>query len=277
MGRRIFSRILSPDLFSFLWEKCSEKSSRKIPGKIPQNSIVQQKSPTHFCRGAGPRSSKSCFSGRGGMRTATFEFSESFSLSRRNPYQPPELPRSPSMSFSSRESGWKIVLIREGVEYCLTEWPHIARYRDTLAAMPSLQSIPHIARCFFMEVGTPTKWCGTPPWYLVSHRQICAIPHFAAHRTTIVRYPTKIGALKTTSAVLKCSKILAPVPATTSGNCLVFSRKLLPVLVFPVLHPSAHPVVNNRHTIRQKLKGSFTGGSFRKGVRVVIVVPGGGV
>ena len=33
-----FSRILSPDFFSsFLWKKCPEKSSRKIPGKILQN------------------------------------------------------------------------------------------------------------------------------------------------------------------------------------------------------------------------------------------------
>ena len=45
--------------FSFLWEKCPEKSSRKIPGKIleilyPRN-FIQQKSPTHFCRGARPK------------------------------------------------------------------------------------------------------------------------------------------------------------------------------------------------------------------------------
>ena len=30
-----------------------------------------------------------------------------------------------------------------------------------------------------------------PPWYLVSHRHICAIPHFAIYRSIIVRYPTK--------------------------------------------------------------------------------------
>ena len=28
-----------------------------------------------------------------------------------------------------------------------------------------------------------------PPWYLVSHRHICAIPHFATYRAIIVRYP----------------------------------------------------------------------------------------
>ena len=43
----------------------------------------------------------------------------------------------------------------------------------------------------FREVGTPPKWCDTPPWYLVSHRRICAIARFATYRAIIVRYPTK--------------------------------------------------------------------------------------
>ena len=30
-----------------------------------------------------------------------------------------------------------------------------------------------------------------PPWYLVSHRHICAIPHFATYRAMIVRYPIR--------------------------------------------------------------------------------------
>ena len=30
-----------------------------------------------------------------------------------------------------------------------------------------------------------------PPLYLISHRHICAIPHFATYRAVIVRYPTK--------------------------------------------------------------------------------------
>ena len=42
-------RIFSPH---FCEKKCPEKSSRKIPGKILQK-FIQQKSPTHFCRGAG--------------------------------------------------------------------------------------------------------------------------------------------------------------------------------------------------------------------------------
>ena len=63
--------------------------------------------------------------------------------------------------------------------------PHIARYCDTVAA------IPHIARYFLREVSTPPKWCDTPPWYLSLHRHICAIPHFATYRSIIVQYPTK--------------------------------------------------------------------------------------
>ena len=47
LGRRIFSRIFSPDFFSsFLWEKCPEKSCRKIPGKILQNLF--NKNPRHI-------------------------------------------------------------------------------------------------------------------------------------------------------------------------------------------------------------------------------------
>ena len=48
-----------------------------------------------------------------------------------------------------------------------------------------------ISRDTFWEVSTLPKWCDTPPWYLVSHRHICAIPHFATYRVIIVRYPTK--------------------------------------------------------------------------------------
>ena len=50
-----FADFLSPDfLFSFLWEKGAQKNP---PGKSRQNppKFIQQKSPTHFCRGAGPK------------------------------------------------------------------------------------------------------------------------------------------------------------------------------------------------------------------------------
>ena len=68
---------------------------------------------------------------------------------------------------------------------CVAEWPHIARYCDTIAA------IPHVARYLFGEVSTPQKSCDTSPWHLVSHRHICAIHHFATYRAIIVRYPIK--------------------------------------------------------------------------------------
>ena len=54
LGRRIFSRILSPDFFSsFLWEKVPRKILQENPRQNPPK-FIQQKSPTHFCRGARP-------------------------------------------------------------------------------------------------------------------------------------------------------------------------------------------------------------------------------
>ena len=56
-GRRIFSRTLSPDLISsFLWQKVPRKILQENPRQDPQK-IIQQKSPTRFCRGAGPKMS----------------------------------------------------------------------------------------------------------------------------------------------------------------------------------------------------------------------------
>ena len=50
LGRRIFPRIFSPDFFSsFLWEKCPEKFTRKIPRKILQN-LYNKNPPKHVCR-----------------------------------------------------------------------------------------------------------------------------------------------------------------------------------------------------------------------------------
>ena len=51
-------RIFSPH---FCGKKCPEKSSRKIPGKTLQK-LYRTKSPTHFCRGAGPNDAKQFFS-----------------------------------------------------------------------------------------------------------------------------------------------------------------------------------------------------------------------
>ena len=54
LSRRIFPRIFSPDFFSsFLWEKVPRKILQENPRQNPPK-FIQQKSPTHFCRGAGP-------------------------------------------------------------------------------------------------------------------------------------------------------------------------------------------------------------------------------
>ena len=52
-----FSRGFSRRIFPphFCGKKYPEKSSRKIPKNPPK--FIQQKSPTHFCRGAGPKNS----------------------------------------------------------------------------------------------------------------------------------------------------------------------------------------------------------------------------
>ena len=69
-----------------------------------------------------------------------------------------------------------------------TEMRFIYPYRATLRYYRC--DTPHIAGCFFREVSTPPIWCDTPPpLYLVSHRHICAIPHFATYRVIIVRSP----------------------------------------------------------------------------------------
>ena len=47
---------------------------------------------------------------------------------------------------------------------------------------------------FSGRLASPQNGAIPPPWYLVSHRHICAIPHFATYRAIIVRYPTKTSA-----------------------------------------------------------------------------------
>ena len=44
---------------------------------------------------------------------------------------------------------------------------------------------------FSGRVALPQNGAIPPLWHLVSHRHICAIPHFATYRAIIVRYPTK--------------------------------------------------------------------------------------
>ena len=82
--------------------------------------------------------------------------------------------------------------------------------RDT--AVLSLP-IPHIARYLLREFSIPPKWCDTPPWYLILHRHICAIPHFATYRAIIVRYPIK------TSTKDFCDTIAASIARYEKYRC----------------------------------------------------------
>ena len=58
---------------------------------------------------------------------------------------------------------------------------------------------------FSGNLALPHNGAIPPPWYLVSHRHICAIPHFATYRAIIVRYPTK------TSTKYFCDTIAASI------------------------------------------------------------------
>ena len=50
---------------------------------------------------------------------------------------------------------------------------------------------PYRAILFQGGLHSPKKVRYPPHWYLVSHRPISAIPHFAAYRAITVRYPIK--------------------------------------------------------------------------------------
>ena len=52
-----------------------------------------------------------------------------------------------------------------------------------------------------------------PPWYLVLHRHICAIPYFATYRAIIVRYPTK------TSTKMFCDTIATSSARSEKYRC----------------------------------------------------------
>ena len=62
---------------------------------------------------------------------------------------------------------------------------HVERHCETIAV------IPHVARSFFRGGQHSPKLVRYPPCYLVLHRHISAIPHFATYLETIVRYPIK--------------------------------------------------------------------------------------
>ena len=61
----------------------------------------------------------------------------------------------------------------------------------------------------------PPKWCDTPPWYLVSHRHISAIPHLATYRAIPVRYPIK------TSTKSFCDTIATSIARYEKYRCWV--------------------------------------------------------
>ena len=65
------------------------------------------------------------------------------------------------------------------------------------------------------EVSTPPKWCDTPHWYLILHRHISAIPHFATYRTIIVRYLIK----KKTSTKSFCDTIATSIVRYEKYRC----------------------------------------------------------
>ena len=51
----VFADFVARLIVLVFWKKCPEKSSSKKSRQNPPK-FTQQKSPTHFCRGAGPRS-----------------------------------------------------------------------------------------------------------------------------------------------------------------------------------------------------------------------------
>ena len=61
---------------------------------------------------------------------------------------------------------------------------------------------------------------GPPPhWYLVSHRHVCAIPHFATYRVITVRYPQKKQARKSGKKKAHKHKLFGPVALGTPQEC----------------------------------------------------------
>ena len=69
-------------------------------------------------------------------------------------------------------------------------WQHLSGPISHDIAILSLR-YPISRDPFLREASTPPKWCDTPPWYLILHRHICAIPHLATYRAITVRHPIK--------------------------------------------------------------------------------------
>ena len=81
--------------------------------------------------------------------------------------------------------------------------PHIARYCDSIAAIPPL------AGYFLSHPSITPIGFDNPPWCLVLHRHISAIPHFATYRAILVQY---------LSRTLKSTKIRGVPRSEFSGS-----------------------------------------------------------
>ena len=177
MSRRIFSRIFSPEFFSsFLWEKVPRKILQENPRENPPNSIQQKSSNTFLQIGRGKNHLCGAFVTAICALTAEIHCHVGHDAGIIASAMPRciELKALSTIRRTAKGSGKLMALVA-----------HIAGRCDTIAA------IPHVSRYRLREVSTPPKWCDAPSYYLVSHRHICAIPHFVNSRAIIVRYSVK--------------------------------------------------------------------------------------
>ena len=73
-----------------------------------------------------------------------------------------------------------------------------------------------------------------PPWYLISHRHICAIPHFATYRVIIVRYPIK------TSTKKFCRTIATSIVRYEKYRCWASKAAAPPMMAAPPAMTTAY-------------------------------------
>ena len=85
------------------------------------------------------------------------------------------------------------------------------------------------------RLAAPRSGAVPPPWYLVLHRHIRAIPDFATYRAIIVRYPTK------TSTKTCCDTVATSVARYEKYRC--WASKFT-----PTLRLVRNPVLDSRHT-----------------------------
>ena len=73
----------------------------------------------------------------------------------------------------------------------------------------------------FKGVEHSPKMMRYPPWYLISDRHICAIPHFATYRAKIARYPIK------TSTKDVCDTITTSIARYEKYRCWASKRRIV--------------------------------------------------